>query len=48
MTELSSAAYKKWLTIIIIGWLTRKSLSSWSKIRRARASNEKINNLGSE
>ena len=41
VTQLSPAAYEKWITIITMGWLTRKSLSCWSKIKMASALNEK-------
>ena len=41
VTKLSSAAYEKWITTIIMGWLTRKSVSCWSKIKMASASNGK-------
>ena len=41
VTKLSPAAYEKWITTIIMGWLTRKSVSCWSKIKMASASNGK-------
>ena len=41
ITKLSPAAYEKWITTIIMGWLTRKSVSCWSKIKMASASNIK-------
>ncbi len=40
--KLSSAAFEKWITTIIMGWLTRKSVSCWSKLKMASASNEEI------
>ena len=46
VNKLSPAAYEKWITTIIMGWLTRKSVSCWSKIKMASASNEKINKSG--
>ena len=42
VTQLSPAAYEKWITTITMGWLTRKSLSCWSKIKMASALNEKM------
>ena len=41
VTQLSPAAYEKWITTITMGWLTRKSVSCWSKIKMASALNEK-------
>ena len=41
VTKLSTAAYEKWITTIITGWLMRKALSCWSKIKMASASNGK-------
>ena len=41
VTKLSPAVYEKWITTIIMGWLTRKSVSCWSKIKMASASNGK-------
>jgi hypothetical protein len=34
---LSPALYEKWITSIIMGWLMRKSVSCWSKIKAASA-----------
>ena len=42
VTQLSPAAYEKWVTTITMGWLTRKSVSCWSKIKMASALNEKM------
>ena len=39
VTKLSPEAYEKWITTITMGWLTRKSVSCWSKIKMASASN---------
>ena len=39
VTKLSPEAYDKWITTITMGWLTRKSVSCWSKIKMASASN---------
>ena len=41
VTKLSSEAYEKWITTITMGWLTRKSVSCWSKIKMASVSNGK-------
>tara|TARA_B100001564_G_scaffold105574_1_gene87375 strand:- start:249 stop:593 length:345 start_codon:yes stop_codon:yes gene_type:complete len=41
VTQLSPAAYEKWITTITMGWLARKSVSCWSKIKMASASNDK-------
>ena len=41
VTKLSPEAYEKWITTIAMGWLTRKSVSCWSKIKMASASNGK-------
>ena len=41
VTKLSSEAYEKWITTITMGWLTRKSVSCWSKIKMASVSNVK-------
>ena len=41
VTQLSPAAYEKWITTIIMVWLTRKAVSCWSKIKMASASNRK-------
>ena len=41
VTQLSPEAYEKWITTIMMGWLTRKSVSCWSKIKMASASNGK-------
>ena len=41
VNKLSPAAYEKWITTIIMGWLTRKSVSCWSKIKMASASSGK-------
>ena len=41
VTKLSTAAYEKWITTIIMVWLTRKAVSCWSKIKMASASNRK-------
>ncbi len=38
VTELSPAAYEKWITTIIIGRLKREAVSCWSKIKMASAS----------
>ena len=37
VTRLSPALYEKWITSIIMGWLMRKSVSCWSKIKTASA-----------
>ena len=41
VTQLSPTAYEKWITTITMGWLARKSVSCWSKIKMASASNDK-------
>ena len=41
VTQLSPAAFEKWIATITMGWLTRKSVSCWSKIKMASASNGK-------
>jgi len=41
VTKLSAAAYEKWITTITMGWLARKSVSCWSKIKMASALNGK-------
>ena len=41
VTQLSPVAYEKWITTITMAWLTRKSVSCWSKIKMASASNGK-------
>ena len=41
VTQLSPVAYEKWITTITMGWLTRKSVSCWSKIKMASVSNGK-------
>ena len=38
VTKLSPAVYEKWITTITMAWLTRKSVSCWSKIKMASAS----------
>ncbi|MGB1998483.1 MAG: hypothetical protein ACPHS7_03485, partial [Candidatus Puniceispirillaceae bacterium] len=37
VTRLSPTLYEKWITNIIMGWLMRKSVSCWSKIKTASA-----------
>ena len=41
VTQLSPAAYEQSSTTITMGWLTRKPLYCWSKIKMASALNEK-------
>ena len=41
VTKLSPEAYEKWITTVTMGWLARKSVSCWSKIKMASASNGK-------
>ena len=41
VTKLSVAAYEKWIATITMGWLARKSVSCWSKIKMASALNGK-------
>ena len=45
VTQLSPAAYEKWITTITMSWLTQKSASCWSKIKMASALNEKMSNF---
>ena len=37
VTRLSPTLYEKWISNIIMGWLMRKSVSCWSKIKTASA-----------